>query len=205
MAAKSIRERRSFLFPGAGTIRRALFGLIAAAMIAGCGGSPAAGAAAGGRAAGTGAVAERHEPAALPHPEAHPADAAVRDLGLTDWDTEVRLETALGLAGVLSADQLQVALSDQSPTVRRAAVESLRHLAGDEMSSRVPRLAEALQDPDEAVREAAVEVLAMAGGPRSVALLLEARGDSSPIVREEAAEALYRLRRREAPGAAPER
>jgi len=54
----------------------------------------------------------------------------------------------------------------------------------------------ALDDPESSIREAVVEVLAECRDPRAVALLLEARGDASPIVREEAAQALYRLGRK---------
>jgi hypothetical protein len=118
------------------------------------------------------------------------ADQAVRDLGLVDADRRVRIATASGEAGLLSLEQFRVAILDQNPSVRLAALEGL-DLPCE--ATRMPYLKEVLNDPVAAIREAVVERLGACPDPRAIALLLEARGDENPRVREEALEALYRL------------
>ena len=120
----------------------------------------------------------------------------VRDHGLLDSNPLVRISIAEGDRGSLSAAQLETAMLDQKPTVRRSAVEGLIGLPDSDVVGLFPQLRDALGDSEPSVREAVVEVLAIIDHPKAVALLLEARGDSSRIVREEAAEALYRHRSR---------
>ena len=123
------------------------------------------------------------------HDEIH--RSIVRDLGLVDADPELRIRIAGGEVGLLAADQFEIALLDADATVRRTAVEGL---IGSEPSEMLfVKLRAAFQDPDPALREAVVEVLSELHDPRSLALLLEAQLDGDEIVREEAAEALYRL------------
>ena len=167
---------------------------IGAMLIAGCGGSgldPEAmpGAALGSNQAEAAVISLRPE-------QDDDVDRAVRDLGLVDPDRSVRITTATGASGWLSADQIGSAMLDPSATVRRAAIEGLLGTGSNHVATFIPQLRLALDDPESSVREAVVEVLAECRDPRAVALLLEARGDASPIVREEAAQALYRLGRK---------
>ena len=122
--------------------------------------------------------------------------SAVRDHGLMDSDPQVRISIVEGDRGPLTSEQFETAMLDQNATVRRGAVEAMIGLPGSEVRDLFPQLGDALADSEPSVREAVVELLATIHHPKAIALLLQARGDSSRIVREEAAEALYRHRRR---------
>lgn len=118
------------------------------------------------------------------------ADAAVLDLGLVDPNRGVRISTASADSGVLSVEQFGSALLDESPSVRQAAVDGIVGSPPEVLLARLPHLKQAFSDLDEGVRESAVEALSGWDDPRAISLLLEARGDASPLVREEAREAL---------------
>ena len=119
---------------------------------------------------------------------------AARDLGLVDPAQEVRLDTASEFHGALSIEQLEIALQDENPAVRQEAVDALLGAPEAFVLSRLNQLSYAMTDPAEAVRESVVAVLGGSSDPRAIALLLAARGDESPIVREEAREALRGFR-----------
>lgn len=138
----------------------------------------------------------RRQESAAPQQEA-PMTAAVQeaivDLGLVDPSQAVRLDVASNGYGLLSVEQFSVALIDEAPAVRQAAVDAVIGAPEQILRERLESLKYALTDPDEAVRESVVAALAGLDDPRSIALLLEAQGDSSPLVSEEAREALARL------------
>ena len=121
-------------------------------------------------------------------------EAAVRDLGLVDPAQDVRLDAASAEFGALSPEQLNSALLDENPSVRQAAVDALLDEPEAVVLERLTQLTFAMTDPDETVRESVVAVLGTSNDPRTIALLLKARGDESEVVREEAREALAGLR-----------
>jgi HEAT repeat protein len=121
----------------------------------------------------------------------HTGDVARARAGLDDPEPEVRA-TALGAlerADALAVEDLERALVDASPSVRRRAGEAAAHLPGDAP----PSLLGLLGDPDASV----VEVAAWACGEReppetgTVAALSElVTGHDDALVREAAAAAL---------------
>ena len=119
---------------------------------------------------------------------------AVRDLGLVDPMQDVRLDVASEALGELSIEQFEIALQDESPEVRQEAIDALLGAPEAVVLSRLAQLRYAMTDPDESVRESVVAVLGVSGDPRVISLLLQARGDESPIVREEAREALAAIK-----------
>lgn len=112
------------------------------------------------------------------------AAAALATIVLSDADPAVREEAVHG-SNDLSV--LEQALLDPEPGVRRAAVERIGGLGGDD---RARAVAPALGDEDAAVREEAVHALAEIRGQIAVDLLHLALADERGTVREAAAEAL---------------
>ncbi len=119
---------------------------------------------------------------------------AVRDLALVDPAQDVRLDVASAEFGLLSTEQLNIALLDENPAVRQTAIDALLGESESVVLERLALLELAMTDPDESVRESVVAVLGGSNDPRAIALLLKARGDESAVVREEAREALAGLR-----------
>lgn len=168
--------------------------LLPACLLAGCGGDPVARDTANGR-----VPVERGVRVSSPNdqevdPRVAQVQEAVRDLGLVDPAQDVRLDAASAEFGALSTEQLGVALLDESPAVRQAAIDALLTEPEVVVLKRMEQLRFAMTDPDEAVRESVVAVLSNSSDPRVIALLLDARGDESPVVREDAREALAELR-----------
>jgi hypothetical protein len=105
-----------------------------------------------------------------------------------------REEAALALGESLADDavtRLSLALIDDDPDVRSAAVSSLTEIGSGEA---VQALAAALGDPDPRIREEAVDSLAEIGGENAITLLQLALADEEPTVREAAREALEQVR-----------
>lgn len=105
-----------------------------------------------------------------------------------------REEAALALGESTTDDavtQLSLALIDDDPDVRSAAVSSLTEIGSGEA---VQALAAALSDPDPRIREEAVDGLGEIGGEAAIMLLQLALADEEPTVRETAREALEQVR-----------
>ncbi len=103
-------------------------------------------------------------------------------------------EAALALGKSTTDDavtQLSLALIDENPDVRSAAVSSLADIGSTEA---VQALAVALSDPDPRIREGAVNSLDEIGGEAAVTLLELALADEEVTVRDAASEALETLR-----------
>ena len=85
---------------------------------------------------------------------------------------------------------LERVLLDPDAQVRRAAVQAIGDIGGDESAS---LLAFALRDPDPGLREDAVYALLDVGGGHAVLALQLALDDERPAVRSAAAEVLEEL------------
>lgn len=113
-----------------------------------------------------------------------------------DPSAAVRVAALRGLARLdprlPSASEIEAALEDSEPAVRKAAVELCaprRHDSGVPATS-FSALSFALHDDDVSVRLAATQALRAAGDPRGAAALMRAVADSSPEVSAAAFDAL---------------
>ncbi len=145
----------------------------------------------------------------------HAGDAAVARAGLADDDAAVRATAvgALARLGDLADDELDAALADPAPAVRRRALAVLATVPGDRGPSGLPLLedpdpvvaetaawaqgerqppepgaAAALADlagghPEHLVREAAVAAIGAVGDPAGLPAVLAALGERATIRR----------------------
>jgi HEAT repeat protein len=137
------------------------------------------------------------------------ADRAVELLlrGLKDSDAEVRVNALCSLARVSSADPkaplpfheaLRAALKDESPAVRKKAIEVALG-AGQTEQAKYDAIEPLAADPDQAVRTEAVTALGLlpSEAGRAVARLTALLADRQAAVREEAVLTLGQMRRAE--------
>jgi len=105
----------------------------------------------------------------------------------------VRVEAVRGLANLRFREPgpLVAALEDWAPDVRK---EALLGLVRQQYEGLGTHLFHLVQDPDPNIRYLVVQLLGKLGGEKAIGLLIETLEDESGGVREEAANALGRLR-----------